>query len=79
MTVKEQIVVAIHTGLQHISTALFYGQLDEAIGFKNYVEGFISCAEVANIIESAEAQSFRQAVQRVAKGGRPPVMDSWAG
>lgn len=78
-SIKEQIVRRIHTGLRQLSTALFIGRLQDAYGWKNYVEGYISCAEVAGIIEHAEALSFRQSVQRVAKGERPPEKTSSPG
>jgi hypothetical protein len=79
MSVKEQIVTRIHVGMRQLSTALFVGRLQDAYGWKNYVEGYISCAEVAGIIEHVEALSFRQSVQRVAKGERPPETPSFHG
>jgi hypothetical protein len=69
--IKEGVVRRIQTGIRQLSTALSIGKLADAAGWKNYTEGYVSCAEVALVITHAEAVSFRQLIQRVAKGEVP--------
>lgn len=73
MPIKDEVVGRIHTGLRQLANALCKGRLQDAYGWKNYVEGYISCAEVVAVITHDEAVSFRQLTQRVAKGDRPPL------